>query len=180
MSTLAASVITAIVAAILAAVGTYVTTRRNLQMQFDAHLRELRIGAYQDLWKRLKVLAKYGRTQELDRDQVQALGGDLSKWYFEIGGMFLSKPTRDDYFALQDAIERMLAMDSSGALSREEDDFLRLLSSRLRTGMTRDVGTRKTFIFRGDVPLVELRRGASGASRIWLRRACLGRGALWR
>jgi hypothetical protein len=59
--------------------------------------------------------------------------------------------TRNDYFALQDALENLASRDLSGELlSKADDDFLRVLSSRLRTGMTRDVGTRQTFMFRRD------------------------------
>jgi hypothetical protein len=60
MAPLMASLITALVTFVLTAAGTYITTRRNLQLQFDASLRDLRIEAYKELWKHLKVLAKYG------------------------------------------------------------------------------------------------------------------------
>jgi len=61
MSALVASAITAVVTAALAILGTYVTTRRNLRIQYDASLRELRINAYKVLWTELEDLAKYAR-----------------------------------------------------------------------------------------------------------------------
>ena len=45
-------------------------------------------------------------------------------------------------------------------LSDEDDEFLRVLGSRLRTAMTRDVGTRRTFKFRGDTERHRLDTGA--------------------
>ena len=150
MTALVASIITAVVAAILAAVGTYVTTRRNLQIQFDASLREMRIAVYKPLWSRLAGLAKYARPEPLSRDEALELAETLRDWYFETGGLFLSQETRRDYFALHDALEVVPRRTSGETLSVEDDELLRVLSSRLRTGMTRDVGTRRTFIFRED------------------------------
>jgi hypothetical protein len=150
MSALVASLVTGIVTAVLAALGTYVTTRRNLQIQFDASLRELRIAAYKALWKELEDLAKYGRAEPLSRSQAQQLSISLRTWYFETGGLFLSQETRRDYFALLDGLEVVPRRTNEQILSEEDDEFLRVLGSRLRTAMTRDVGTRRTFIFRGD------------------------------
>lgn len=173
MSALIASFITGVVTALLAAVGTYYTTRRNLQVQYDADLRRLRIDAYKDLWKRLDALAKYGRPQTLASDDAQALGRSLREWYFEVGGIFLSRQTRSDYFALQDAIEELAPPSTSRAFGKADDDFLRVLGSRLRTGMTRDVGTRQTFMFRGDAETPAPPRRASFRERDGHRRLML-------
>jgi hypothetical protein len=150
MTALVASIITAVVTAVLAAVGTYVTTRRNLQIQFDASLREMRIAAYKPLWARLGGLAKYARPEPLSMDEAQELAVTLRDWYFETGGLFLSQETRRDYFALLDGLEVLPRRTSGATLRVEDDELLRVLGSRLRTGMTRDVGTRRTFIFRED------------------------------
>jgi hypothetical protein len=150
MTALVASIITAVVTAVLAAVGTYVTTRRNLQIQFDASLREMRITAYKELWARLASLAKYARPEPLSRNEAQELAVTLSDWYFQTGGLFLSQETRRDYFALLDGLEVLPRRASGATLSVEDDELLRVLGSRLRTGMTRDVGSRRTFIFRED------------------------------
>jgi len=151
------AIILALVTAVLAAGGTYWTTRRNLQVQYDADLRKLRIDAYQDLWARMMVLAKYGRPETLVRQGAVELGEGLKDWYFTVGGIFLSIETRRDYFTLQEAIEAV-AHDESGGwrLTQDEDDFLRVLASRLRTGTIRDVGTRETFMFRRDVEPSEI------------------------
>lgn len=139
MSALAASLVTAVVTAALAIVGTYYTTRRNLEVTFDTSLRELRITAYKDLWKKLEVLAKYARPEPLTDEEARDLAATLRAWYFETGGIFLSTRTRRDYFALLDGLE---TVDGG---SESDDEFLRVLGSRLRSGMTADVGTRRTF-----------------------------------
>jgi len=146
MTALAASIVTAVVAAVLASVGTYFTTRRNLEAAFDTSLRDLRIDAYQKLWQNLEPLAKYDRPEALTQAEARKLAGTLRTWYFETGGIFLSHRTRQDYFALLDGLETFTAAGAE-PLDEEDDEFLRVLGSRLRTGMTADVGTRRSFPF---------------------------------
>jgi hypothetical protein len=149
VTTLSVSLVTALVGAVLASIGTYVAARRDLQLKFDDSLRDLRITRYEELWKALKPLAKYGRPAALTHEQVADLIAALTTWYFDTGGLVLSSEARADYFALQDGLEFALARPPS-ELNADDDEFLRVLASRLRTAMTRDVGTRRTFIFRGD------------------------------
>ncbi len=149
MITLSVSLVTALVGAVLASIGTYVAARRDLQLKFDDSLRDLRITRYEQLWKELKPLAKYGRPTALSHEQIADLIAAVTTWYFDTGGLVLSSEAREDYFALQDGLEFALARPPD-ELNADDDEFLRVLASRLRTAMTRDVGTRRTFIFRGD------------------------------
>jgi hypothetical protein len=149
MTSVGAAAITAILAALLAAAGTYISTRRDLQLKFDASLRDLRIDAYKTLWAHLAVLRKYAREERLTGEDLRKLSGDLSTWYFDTGGIFLSPDTRTAYFNLQDVLE---VLSERNRLDDDDEEFVRLVSSRLRTAMTFDVGTRRTFVFRGDEP----------------------------
>lgn len=150
MTALVVAIVVAVVSAVLGGIGTYFAARRDLQLKFDASLRDLRIEAYKALWKELELLAKYGRPDLLSKSEAQQLRGTLRTWYFQTGGLVLSTQTRQDYFALLDGLEIVIA-GSDNILGEEDDEFLRVLGSRLRTAMTRDVGTRRTFVFRGDV-----------------------------
>jgi hypothetical protein len=63
------------------------------------------------------------------------------------GGLFLSTATREDYFALQDTLMRIIQgwgweSPSRENLSPATREHLRTHGSRLRTGLIRDVGTR--------------------------------------
>jgi len=114
--------------------------------------RETSVGARYRRGRRkipLAPLAKYGRPNALSHTETSDLIAALRTWYFETGGLVLSSDARHDYFALQDALELALARPER-ELGADEDEFLRVLGSRLRTAMTRDVGTRRTFVFRGD------------------------------
>ncbi len=166
-----------VLGAIVAGFGTYYTTRRELLVRYDADLRELRLGAYKDLWNRLDKLAKYARPSPLTDKQAVELGKSLAQWYFEVGGLVLSTDTRNTYFRLQNGIEGIKArIDAERAatdaadpdeqsLSLAEDDFLRVLGSRLRTELTRDVGTRETFMFRPDRRALLSRKFLTGEDR---------------
>jgi hypothetical protein len=94
-------------------------------------------------------LAKYGRPDVRTKSAAEQLRCDLLAWYFDTGGLVLSTATRRDYFALLDGLELVIA-GINDSLGISDDEYLRVLGSRLRTAMTRDVGTRRTFIFRGD------------------------------
>ena len=161
MSALGASLVTAVVTAALAVVGTYFTTRRNLQVTFDTSLRDLRLEAYRELWKDLEPLAKYARPEALTRNEARKLAGTLRTWYFETGGIVLSHRTRQDYFALLDGLENVTAGVGPKRLGTADDEFLRVLGSRLRTGMTVDVGTRRSFPFQRPAPRPSSRSGAT-------------------
>jgi len=126
------------------------TTRRALVMQYDADLRGERLQAYAKLWAELKPLNKYGSDPpRLTREAARTMADALTKWYFEVGGIYLSVPARNDYFALQDALQQILA-EPSAEIDVATREFVRLQASRLRTGLTRDVGTRKPLKLRGD------------------------------
>jgi hypothetical protein len=149
VTALGVAIVTAVVSAVLGGAATYFAARRDLQLKFDDSLRDLRIGAYKDLWQKLELLAKYGRPNPLAKSEAQGLRDDLRNWYFRTGGLVLSTQTRQDYFALLDALE-LVIVASDKTVGGRDDEFLRVLGSRLRTAMTRDVGTRRTFVFRGD------------------------------
>jgi len=131
----------------------WTATRRTLALQYDTELRRERLQAYAELWSRLEVLNKYGRSSsQLSRFDTEKLVADLKQWYFRVGGIYLSEPARDDYFALQDALQHALTSTRSGPAATDDPvfEFVRLRSSRLRTSLTRDVGTRKTLKLRGE------------------------------
>jgi hypothetical protein len=140
-----------IAGALLGAVTTYLVAvlklRRELEYKYDTDLRDKRIPQYLELWKLLEDLAKYARPKQLIFDDLHKLSASLRQWYFERGGLYLSEKSRDRYFALQDAIKKVLDVkgQSVGATVGEETyENLRMSGSDLRTALTRDVGTRKS------------------------------------
>lgn len=136
--------------ALFGAVTTYMVAvlklRRGLEYKYDTDLRDKRIPQYLALWKLLEDLAKYARPKQLTFDDLYKLTASLRQWYFERGGLFLSEKSRDKYFALQDAIEKVLDIKGQPGAAMVDDgtyECLRKSGSDLRTALTRDVGTRK-------------------------------------
>lgn len=156
--------VVALITFVLSVVGTYVTTRRNLELQYDSDLRRDRIETYRKLWGHLSTLNKYGGRPDVgfNRTDASSLAVTLKQWYFDTGGIFLSVDTRQRYFALQDGLRDVIAASSD---PDDAFDYLRVLGSRLRTSMTRDVGTRKTFKFRGDGERFDASRAAGEYTR---------------
>jgi hypothetical protein len=147
MTTVWVSLLTLIGGAVVSGALTYVGTKRKLSLDYDADLRERRINAYQDLWKRLEPLSKYV-PPTFSHAVVNDLAESMRTWYFRDGGLFLSTAARNDYFALQDILKRITtdgwgwATPGKEKLTTEAREILRTYGSRLRTGLTLDVGTR--------------------------------------
>ena len=147
MSTVAVSLLTLVAGAVVSGVGTYLVARRTLAYEYDSDLRKRRIEAYTDLWSRLEPLAKYARTEQFSKADAEDFAKSLRVWYFETGGLFLSQATRTDYFDLQDLLVRLdegwgWDDDDAETLTDAAREYLRVCGSRLRTGLTQDVGTR--------------------------------------
>ncbi len=164
MDTLWVSLVTLIVGGLFSGVATYLATRHKLVLDYDADLRKRRINTYRNLWARLRPLARYGQLSELSKDDVETLAEELRTWYFEVGGLFLSTDARSDYFAMQDLLklidngwgwETDGTEDTDGRLSAATREQVRVYGSRLRTSLTRDVGTRSRPRMRGDVDPVD-------------------------
>jgi hypothetical protein len=139
--------LTLVTGALVSGVVTYFGTRNKLVLDYDADLREKRIAVYTDLWCRLEPLAKYVSKTSFSYADATDLAKSLQSWYFEKGGLFLSTATREDYFALQDTLRRIIhgwgwESPSCESLTSATREHLRTHGSRLRTGLIRDVGSR--------------------------------------
>lgn len=140
MNTWLTSLLTAVVGAAVSGVGTYFSLRAKLRSEYDSDLRQKRIDAYSKLWRLLEVLARYGRLPaKLTGTDAGELADDLQCWYFRDGGLYLSTESRNAFFCLQDVLGRVQGEPETDG---DQLDSLRMYGSRLRTGLTYDVGTR--------------------------------------
>ena len=146
------SLLTGLIAGAITAVVTYFATlakaRLDLSIEYDKELRQERLAVYQDLWKRLKPLARYSVERPLTRQVVRATSDSMRDWYFDVGGIYLSQRTRGPYFDLKEAMQ--LVIDSP-EWRKEPDQVLPdqtlqpLLKcgSALREALSNDIGTRQ-------------------------------------
>jgi hypothetical protein len=149
--------VTQVVVAVIALFGTLLTVvvtatatalkvRQDLQREYDLALRRERMDAYRALWKELEPLAKYFRNTRATYGTMKSVGKALRRWYFETGGIFLTVPARDAYFALLDElrlVEGVAPGDPEDELELAVFERLRELGSALRTVMVEDVLTRR-------------------------------------
>jgi hypothetical protein len=139
---LATSLASAAGGSVLTYVATVLKIRQDLAAQYDADLRRDRIGVYKQLWKALEPLARYAPPGEFTLNKAHDLAVTLRAWYFEEGGLFLSEPSRDAYFALQNALKG-LGAPSDHAVPQATLEILMKSGSELRTHLSQDVGTRQ-------------------------------------
>jgi hypothetical protein len=140
----------AIVGLIVGGVGTYFglywKIRKELIAQYDRDLRTERVKHYQDLWAATEFLAKYSPPEPITRAGLERIAGALRHWYFTGGGIFLSDRARDAYFEFQDSISEVLTSIARDAETprpiADEIGPVRQASSRLRTVLTFDIGSR--------------------------------------
>ena len=114
--------------------------RRVLHESRSEHEREvltLRLNAYQSLMGLLKPLSLDGRAAPT-AEEANLIASQLTDWYADIGGLFLSKESRDLLLALRASL-----------LGRPRDDERlkneyppRRDASKLRTQLTKDVLSR--------------------------------------
>jgi hypothetical protein len=121
-----------------AAFAVYWQVRRTLEADYDKDLRAVRRHAYAELWKLLQPLAKYSPPEPLTPESLKQRSVELRKWYFEVGGLYMSAGTRAAYFALQDELTSPTATEEKAKEA----------GSRLRTETTRDVGSRNEPLMR--------------------------------
>jgi hypothetical protein len=148
------ALVTGALSALVAGVLTYLTTslriRKDLEARYDLDLRERRIRVYKQLWAYLEPFALYSPPGAITRDTLRDLSASLRRWYFESGGMFFSERARDDYFALQKALQPLLDAATSDPVGPQAIADLVEKGSSLRTSLARDVGTRQASKFTYD------------------------------
>ena len=127
--------------------GLYWKIREELVAKYDQELRAERVKQYTLLWRATEPLAKYAAPGPVTFASLRQLAIALRQWYFSGGGMFLSDRARDAYFALQDSIAgtsgTLAGQTEESEVPDDRETAIRNASSRLRTVLTADVGSRK-------------------------------------
>jgi hypothetical protein len=145
------SIIASLLLAGVTAVFTYLATRSKIRLdltaEYDKDLRTSRLKAYQDLWKLLEPLARYSRPGPVTYVVVKEVAEKMRIWYFEQGGIFLTKESYIPYFSLKEAMQNMiddkhLKEDNTRELDEERLSTLLTGASLLRKSLTEDIGSR--------------------------------------
>ena len=149
------SLITGLISGAITAVVTYYSTlakaRLDLTIEYDKELRQSRLKAYQDLWQHLKPLARYTAEHPLSYRIAKKTSEQMRDWYFDRGGIYLSRESREPYFdlkqALQDIIDdsRLQEQPDAPAASLHPKVVARVhhTGTALRETLSNDIGTRR-------------------------------------
>lgn len=146
------SLLTGLISGAITAVVTYFATlskaRLDLTIEYDKELRENRFAAYKDLWPMLKPLARYSAEKPITYHVVKDTSEKMRDWYFDTGGIFLSRASRKPYFALKQAMQDIIDdPELQKATDRPLDKkWLRPLfdqGTALRAALSNDIGTRR-------------------------------------
>jgi hypothetical protein len=139
------SLITGLISGAITAVVTYYSTyakaRLDLTIEYDKELRKSRLEVYRELWILLKPLARYSAEQPLSREIATRTSEQMRDWYFSGAGMYLSRHSREPYFALKDALQHVI--DDTGPLDPKLVTRVHHAGTALRAELSNDIGTRR-------------------------------------
>jgi hypothetical protein len=139
--------VTAVAGLISGAILTYFKFRKDLEAEYDRDLRTRRLKVYADLWKHLKLVARYDRPKPLVHSTLSELTVAMRDWYFDCGGLYLSEEARTAYFTLKATIQKVLSnpkYERDQALDSPDITAVLTEASLLRARLSKDVGTRKS------------------------------------
>ena len=121
-----------------------ITQAHKLLQDIDVDLRKRRLKVYPELWKCTELLPMWPRVPGVTYEQLMELSKSLRQWYFETGGMFLSRSTHDNaYTPLQEALKNLLESHPSGEISDADYELIRKRCSTLRTALASDIESRR-------------------------------------
>jgi len=136
-----------LVSAALTYFGTRAKARLDMTIEDDKHLRDKRLEVYQELWPMTRPFARFGVSSILTSSVLLKTSEDMSNWYFSGGGIFMSKTSRDPYFALREEMQRAIDTIDAKAqpdhpIGHEHRKAIVEAAGRLRTSLADDLRTR--------------------------------------
>jgi hypothetical protein len=145
MSDIGTILVSSVSGGVVAFVGATIKDALDFRTKIDEGLRELRKPVYAELWKQTGALPKWPREQ-ITYDALLSLSKEFRKWYFQTGGMYLSRSSQKRYTVVQDVIKSKLDSRDQNAeyLPDTTYDEIREACSALRTSMTEDLVSRRS------------------------------------
>jgi hypothetical protein len=146
------SLLTGVVSGAITAVVTYFATyakaRLEVTLEYAKELHDARLSQYKELWKLLKPLAPYSPEQPLTPKIVKTTSESMRDWYFDQGGIYLSRESRGPYFALKEAMQHIiddpeLQKENDAPLHPRQVKPLLEWGRTLRKVLSDDIGTRR-------------------------------------
>jgi hypothetical protein len=144
---LIAGLVSGAVTSVITYFATAAKIRLELTIEYDKELRKERLSAYLKLWPKLKPLARYSPPSPVSRQLVKDTSEDMRDWYFDTGGVYLSRESRDHYFKLKGTMQKIIddpeILEEDGSLPGKWVKTLHYEATRLRAALSDDIGTRQ-------------------------------------
>ncbi|MGH8646275.1 MAG: hypothetical protein ACREX4_18170 [Gammaproteobacteria bacterium] len=140
-------VISSLVGAAVSYIGAVAKSALDFRTKVDESLIKTRTDVYKVLWKMTALLPKWPRAEDVTYEQIENLSKQFREWYFEEGGIYLSRKAQKAYATLQDTISDVLKASSPGKVTPKDYDAIRDKCSSLRTEMTEDLLSRRSVNF---------------------------------
>ena len=109
----------------------------------DLDLRKSRTASYADLWTKTKKVSKWPKNEKLTYEALLKVSEELRDWYFDGGGILLSRSAQTGYRNAQTSITKVISTGATGKLDPKDYDLARNFLSALRSEMTDDLLSRR-------------------------------------
>ena len=146
------SLVTSLLSGIVASALTYFSTRSKIRLdmtvEYDKDLHNKRLELYKQLWPKTKPLAEFTRESPLTYDTIKAVAEETREWYFDRGGIYLSKRSRKPYFRLKSLLQtvlddKTLEQERSRPVDQPLADAILAAARNLRTSLADDIRARR-------------------------------------
>jgi hypothetical protein len=107
-------------------------------------LREQRLKAYPEVWKQTSAFSRWPRNG-VDHAELARFHRELRRWYYEVGGLYMSEHARARYGDMQELVGAYCdhGDGSPAALEPHAYDALMKACSTFRTALTEDLESRR-------------------------------------
>ena len=147
-------IISSLVGALVSYLGAVLKNALDTSSRISEHLLEKRTEQYTLLWDITRAIPRWPRDPSITYKNLEKLSQRLRDWYFDGGGIYLSRRSQDAYGKLQETVdciykgktdkEKSAAINSDEADETNEYDQIRKKCSTLRTLMTDDLLSRRS------------------------------------
>lgn len=118
-------------------------SRVEVAAQVDKQLRDTRAADYKDLWKLTGILPRWPKRDNVTFSELHGLQVTLKRWYFDSGGIYLSRHSFSRYAELQDALAALAQRPAAEAVGADVYETVRARCSALRSSLTDDLLSRR-------------------------------------
>jgi hypothetical protein len=143
MENLTTILFSSLVGALVAYVGAILKNIIDTRSKFDDALFQKRTDVYSKLWAITREVPKYPKREGIKYSDLKEYSERLKVWYYETGGIYMSKKSQRSYAALQEKIWGLMKQEEEADIAESTYKALQEVGSDLRTELTKDLLSRR-------------------------------------